>query len=285
VAIRIFSDSGADIRPDFARELGVTVVPLSAHFGEAVYKDGVDLLPDEFYRLLVTSQELPNTSQPSPGDFLTAYQQNSEPGDIIFSIHLSSKMSGTFQSATLAAKQLTDREVRLIDSKSASLGEAIPVVMAARWAKAGVAPDTIERRVQYMIENQVLYFVVGTLEYLHRHGRIGKAQHLMGSLLNIKPVLTIEDGMVSPAEKVRGEARALARAMELLREKTPAARSYIAGVVDANVRETADKMAAQMQEYFPNAEILRAMLGPTIGIHAGPGTIGLMINAIPEDII
>jgi DegV family protein with EDD domain len=284
VAIRVFSDSGSDIRPDFAKQLGITVVPLSAHFGEAVYKDGVDLMPDEFYRLLVTSQVLPNTSQPSPGDFLTAYKQNSEPGDILFSIHLSSKLSGTYQSAVLAAKQLTDREVRVIDTRSASLGEAIPVIMAARWAKSEVRPEIIEQRVQYMIHNQVLYFVVDTLEYLHRHGRIGKAQTLMGSLLNIKPVLTLDDGVVSPVEKVRGQSRALTRAMQLLKENTPEAKSYIAGVVDANVPEIADELAAQLKEYFPSAELLRATLGPTIGIHAGPGTIGIMINAIPENV-
>lgn len=283
MGVRVFVDSSADIYGKIAEETGIIKVPLSVHFGDAVYEDGVDLTPDAFYQLLITSHDLPNTSQPSPGDFLNAYRRHSEPGDTIFSFHLSSKLSGTYQSALLASRQIDDRDVRVIDTRSASLGVAMPAIMATRWATAGNSVESIERRTQAMIQNQSVYFLVDTLDYLHRHGRIGKAQALFGSLLQIKPVLTLDDGVVAPAEKVRGQNRAIARLLELVKSKFTPADQLLISVIDAQVPDVANQLLSDLQVSFPRAEFLRTTLGPIIGTHTGPGTLGVITNIIPAE--
>ncbi len=283
MAIKVFVDSGADLRGDLIQAMGIVAVPLSIHFGAAVYKDSVDLMPDDFYRLLATSPDLPNTSQPSPGDFLQAYTQHSQPGDTIFSFHMSSKLSGTYQSALIAARQITDRTVHVLDTNSASLGVALPAIMAVRWAAAGVPVAEIYDRVSAMIRDQAVYFLVDTLEYLHRHGRIGKAQALFGSLLNIKPVLTISEGVVAPVDKVRGQSRALVRLLELAKARATPDKHLAFAIVDAGVPAVAGELQTDLQAVYPAAEFFRASLGPTIGTHVGPGTVGIIINIIPGD--
>lgn len=281
MAVRFFTDSGADLPPHLAAACGIQIVPLTIHFGSRIYQDGVELTPTDFYRELRASADPPNTSQPSPGEFLSAYRQHSEPGDTLFSFHLSSKLSGTYQSAALAAKQLTDRTVHVIDTKSASLGIALPAIVAARAASQGVQPGEILAQAQAVINSTRIYFLVDTLEYLHRHGRIGKAQALMGGLLDIKPVLCVEDGLVCPADKVRGRVRALARVVELACKEIKPGHKYICAVPHADVPDVAAELVERLRQRLPDAEIIEAYLGPTIGTHAGPGALGIIISTLP----
>jgi DegV family protein with EDD domain len=281
MTIHVFTDSGADLPPSLASELAIHVVPLTIHFGDTQYKDSVELTTAEFYAKLQSSSESPNTSQPSPGEFLSAYQKHSNPGDTIFSFHLSSKLSGTYQSAVLAAKQLTDRSIHVIDTKSASMGIAVAAIFAARWAEQNMTPNDILANSQAIVAKTHIYFVVDTLEYLRRHGRIGKAQALVGSLLNIKPVLCLEDGVVTPADKVRGKTRAMGRLLELAFQHVKKDKQSVFAVLDTDGSETASGIVQAVHERVPNTEVFRSILGPTVGTHAGPGTIGLIVVELP----
>lgn len=282
MTIRFFVDSGADLPASIESPLPIVTVPLSVHFGDRVYKDGVDLSLSEFYRQLRDSPVPPNTSQPSPGEFLTAYTGNSDPGDTLFSFHLSSRLSGTYQSAVLAARQLTDRRVIVVDTGLASSGIAVPAILGGRWAAEGASVEEIQERSQQLIAGVRVFFLVDTLEYLQRNGRIGRAQALVGSLLNIKPVLTISDGYVAPADKVRGRARAQDRLLELLVQGATPEREYFAVVVESEGSEGADELTDRIRQAVPTVkEILRTALGATIGTHAGPGTIGAFLFALP----
>jgi DegV family protein with EDD domain len=281
LTVRVFTDSGADLPPDLAQSLDIHVVPLTIHFGERLYKDGVDLPPAAFYEELKRSAEPPNTSQPSPGEFLAAYREHSAPRDVILSFHLSSKMSGTYQSAVLAARSLEDREAHVVDTGMASLGIALPAIYAARWAAEGIAPADILERCRQLLAGMRVYFLVGTLEYLQRHGRIGRAQALLGSLLNIKPVLAIEDGMVTGADKVRGTKKAVARLLELSFSHLQSDGRYAAAVVDAEEPDIAATLTAAVQQQIPDVDFYRGQLGATIGTHAGPGTVGLILARLP----
>lgn len=282
MAIRFFVDSGSDLPAKLAAALGIVVVPLSIHFGDLVYRDGVDLTPTEFFRLLRSSSTAPNTSQPSPGEFLAAYEQHSEPGDTILSFHLSSEMSGTYQSAVLAARELADRAVHVVDTRLASLGIALPAILGARWAADGATVEEILTKTQALLSNVSVYFVVDTLEYLERHGRIGRAQALLGSLLRVKPVLTIEDGVVAPADRVRGRKKALARLLELAFADLVEGEKYAGIVVDAEEPVAAAELTDQVTARIPGIEVFRAQLGATIGTHAGPGTLGLFLIRLPQ---
>lgn len=281
MAIRFFVDSGSDLPTSLARDLGIVVVPLTIHFGDRAYKDGVELSPSDFYHELESSVVPPNTSQPSPGEFLAAYQEHTEPGDTVFSFHLSSQMSGTYQSAVLAARQLPDRDMHVIDTRQASLGIALPAILGARWAAMGASVEEIRAKTQALLAKVRVYFMVDTLEYLQRHGRIGRAQALVGGLLNIKPVLSITDGVVSPVERVRGKKQALARVCELVLSHVREGESYVSAVLDAKEPEAAASIAASVQSHCPGIEVFRATLGATIGTHAGPGTVGVYLASLP----
>jgi DegV family protein with EDD domain len=274
LAIRFVVDSAADVPEDIARALGVAVVPLSIHFGNRTFKDGVDLSPEAFLRELRTSAIPPSTSQPSPGEFLTAYETHSEPGDTLFSFHLSSKLSGTYQSAKLASRQLSDRQIHVIDTGLASLGIGLPAIIGARWAAKGASAEEIRAKSERLIAGTRIFFLVDSLEHLARHGRIGRAQALVGSMLSIKPVLCIDDGMVGAADRLRGLPRALERLVELTLTDVKEDQSYICAILDADQSELADEIETRVRQRIPSVEIIRAPFGATISTHAGPGTVG-----------
>jgi DegV family protein with EDD domain len=278
MAVRIFVDSSSDITPELAAELNIHVVPLTIHFGDMVYKDRIDITPALFYEQIRKSKTPPNTSQPSPGEFLKIYEEHSSPGDTILSFHISSKLSGTYQSAVLASKQITDRTVHVIDTFSVSMGVAIPAVYAARWAATGVAVTEILSRCAKMIASTRIYFLVDTLEYLQRNGRIGKAQAVVGSLLNIKPVLCMDDGEVAAADRVRGKVQAKARLVDLAFSDVKQARKYACAVMDAVNPQERDALASITKERLPEVDLYQAPLGPVVGTHAGPGTVGIIIT-------
>lgn len=281
MAIRFFVDSAADVPGDIARALGIVAVPLSIHFGDRIFKDGVDLSPEAFLRKLRESSDPPHTSQPSPGELLTAYETHSRPGDTLFSFHLSSKLSGTYQSAVLASRQLQDRQIYVVDTGLASMGIGLPAIMGARWAAQGEPAEEILRKSERLIAQTSSFFLVDSLEYLARHGRIGRAQGLVGSMLSIKPVLCIEDGMVGVADRLRGLPRALDRLVELTLTDIRDDSSYICAIPDADQAELADEIEARLRQRIPSLEIIRAPLGATISTHAGPGTIGTVFTRLP----
>lgn len=210
--IRIVTDSTADIPADVRQQLDIEVVPLKVHFDSEAFLDGVTITSEQFIDKLVSSASLPTTSQPSPVEFLDVYSRlGAEPDTHIISIHLSSALSGTYQSAVLAKSMYEGAaEITVVDSKSACYGIGLLAAAAARAAQEGRTAEEIERLVQTLRSDTRIYFLVDTLQYLQKGGRIGKAAAVVGSLLNIKPILSIDDdGQVNSVDKVRGQKKAM----------------------------------------------------------------------------
>lgn len=273
--IRLVTDSTSDIPEPLRKRYGIEMVPLKVHFGAETYEDAVTIQPTQFYEKLRAASKLPTTSQPSPADYVDVYRRlAAEPDTAIISIHLSSAMSGTYQAALLARSMLeTEANIAVVDSKSASYGIGLMVVEAAKAAEAGQSAEQILALLERLRKEMRIYFLVDTLEFLQKGGRIAKAAALFGSLLNIKPILTIDDeGEVSSVDKVRGHKKAVSRIIELLKADF-GDRAIDMTVAHAGSPETAEEFSRQLQEYFRIAEMTYTDVGPVIGTHAGPGTI------------
>jgi DegV family protein with EDD domain len=273
MTIKLITDSTADLPPALAQELRITVIPCYVHFGTETYRDHIDMKADEFYRRLAQSQALPTTSAPSPGTFVEAYQQAAAEGDEILSVHLSAKLSATMSSALLAKEQIgSGFRVEVIDSQSVSMGLGLLVIAAAKAAKSGATLDEVCELVQRAIPRTHLFALLDTLEYLQKGGRIGRAQALLGTLLNIKPLITVQEGEVSPLERVRTRARGLQRLRELA-EALP--RPQALAVLYSTTLGEAETLAQQLEPLCPNSEIYRSTFCPALGAHTGPGILGL----------
>lgn len=277
--VKIVTDSGADIPKHLVEELDITVVPLTIHFGDEEFKDGVDLDTTQFYSRLQAGGQ-PRTTQPSPADFEAAYVKLQDEADAIVSCHLSSELSGTMQSAVLASSMDgIDVPVHLVDTRSASLGIGMMAIEAARMAKDGASAEDIVERLQGIVARQKVLFVVDTLEYLQRNGRIGRAQAFVGGLLNIKPLLTIDDGVVAPLERARGRAKARARLLELVTSGVGNEKVRMS-IMHADAADEAESLAAELRSRVDVDELIVGQLGATIGTHAGPGTVGVVYYSV-----
>ncbi|MDQ0253763.1 DegV family protein with EDD domain [Evansella vedderi] len=277
--VHIVTDSTADIPKELQKELDITVVPLKVHFGEETFEDGIDLTSEQFYKKLTESGQIPTTSQPTPHQFETEYRRitQEDPGTDIISIHLSSKLSGTFQSAYIASQTLGDEvSLTVVDSKRASYAIGIIVVEVARLAKNGATKEECLGRLNELLEDTSLFFLVDTLEYLEKNGRIGKASAVLGSLLKIKPILSLnEDGEVYPFEKVRGQKKAIARMVQEFEQKYGQELINVA-ISHANVEDEAKQLIEMMKEKFNVKESVVTDIGPVIGTHVGPGAIAII---------
>ncbi|MDD9270193.1 DegV family protein [Paenibacillus sp. GCM10023248] len=282
--IRIVTDSTADIPAALRQELNIEMVPLKIHFGDEQFLDAVTMRSEDFYGKLTSSPHFPRTSQPSPAEFLELYQGLlEEPDTEIISIHLSSALSGTYQSALLASTMLEEHagKVHVYDSRSASYGIGALVAAAAKAAKAGHSAAEIIELVRTMRENFYIYFLVDTLEFLQKGGRIGKASALFGSLLNIKPILSIDgEGEVAAVDKVRGQKKAIARILELLAADVPDRTIRQLHIAHANNLEGAELLREAIMQQFNVQQVDYIILGPVIGAHAGPGTIAAFVSTV-----
>ncbi|MFD2670188.1 DegV family protein [Marinicrinis sediminis] len=282
MSVRIVTDSTADVPKKVREELSIQMVPLKVHFSEETYLDAVTIQSEEFYEKLIQAAKLPTTSQPSPIDFMETYKAilaESEETQIV-SIHLSSAFSGTYQSAVLARNmmdELADR-ITIIDSKSASYGFGILVVAAAKAAEKGMQKDELIQFVEEMRQNRHLYFMVDTLDYLQKGGRIGKAAAVFGSLLNIKPILSIdEEGEVCSVDKVRGQKKAIGRIMEMIKQDLGSDEEISVFLAVTNEMANAEAIEKQFQANFKVHAISYTHIGPVIGTHVGPGTVGIFV--------
>ncbi len=282
--VRIVTDSTADIPQQERERLGIEMVPLKVHFGAETYFDAVTIHPEQFYEKLIAAAELPTTSQPSPVEFLEVYKGLLEQQDTaILSIHLSSAFSGTYQSAVLAKSLLEEQaDITVYDSRTASYGLGMMVVLAAEAAKEGKSKQEILDMIERLGKETRLYFIVDTLEYLYKGGRIGKASAMLGSLLNIKPILTIDaSGEVAPVDKVRGQKKAMQRIIELL-ERDFSGIPVQAVIAHSNAPDAADELSVLLRQRFEIKKLDYTTFGPVIGTHAGPGaTAVFMIPAQP----
>jgi len=274
--VRIVTDSTSDLSLTVCEELGISVVPLTVFFGEVAYRDRVDLDSDQFFRMLAKSGELPKTSQPSPALFEETYRRLTADGSDVLSIHLSARLSGTVRAAEIARDALRGTgRVEVIDVTSASLGLGLIVMAAARLAKQGAEMRDIASLVRRLSPNVHILFVVDTLEYLQRGGRIGRANALLGALLNIRPILKLEDGEIHPVEKVRTRSKALDRLVEFV-ELFP----HIDELAIVYSAESADveNLLRRIDPIFPRDRIVQGKYGPVIGTHAGPNGLGVIVS-------
>jgi DegV family protein with EDD domain len=278
--IRIVTDSTADIPAEVRKALGIEMVPLKVHFNMETYQDAVTIQPEEFYAKLSQSTVLPTTSQPSPVDFVDIYKKlTAQPDTEIISIHLSSALSGTFQSAVLAKSLLEEEaDITIVDSKSASYGCGMLAVAAAKAARQGKTKVEILEIIRKLRDDCSLFFLVDTLEYLQKGGRIGKASAMIGSLLNIKPILTLDDGgEINPVDKVRGQKKAMSRIIELLKERFSPLQEVEIIIAHSNAIEAAGELCALVKDNFNVKAEQYTTLGPVIGAHTGPGTIAVFM--------
>jgi DegV family protein with EDD domain len=268
----IVLDSTADFPEAPERFPNWRVVPLYVLFGDQSYRDYVELAPAEFYARLRTAEQLPTTSQPTPGDFLQTYEELMQYARI-YSLHISSVLSGTYQSATTAAAELGDK-VRTVDSESASAAIAMLGLAIQRRLEQGTTDEAIEALVRRYRERAALIFTVDTLEFLRRGGRIGRASAWAGQLLHVKPILTIKREVV-PVKRVRGNQKAMQEFVSEFTSTTHDAPTLRVGIAHADAPERATQLQKMVRHERPQAQIdVITTLGAVVGTHAGPGTVG-----------
>jgi DegV family protein with EDD domain len=275
MTVRVVTDSTADLPPEVVQELGITVIPLPILFGDEVYHDGVDLTSEEFFERLTTSPVLPRTSQPPVGVFLETYRKLAPETDEIVSIHITARGSGTCESALQAGKSLGDSpRVEIVDSESASMGIGFQVIAAARAARAGASLERVVAAARSVCRRVHALALLETLEYLRRGGRIGRAQAFLGSVLNLKPIIAIRDGVVQPVARVRTRARALD---QLFQYSMAYGDLEDVAIMHGTTPEDAEMLARRVREHLPDVPIYIGRLGPALGVHGGPGIIGIVV--------
>ena len=280
-SVRVVSDSTANLPQELVAAHHIDVVPLQVLFGNDAYADGVDLNEEQFYRLLKESKALPRTSQPSAGEFAEVYRRLARDGHSIISIHISGKLSGTVASAEAACGMVPEANVTVIDTLSASMGHGLLVLRAARAAQEGRSHEEIVDLVRLLAPRVRVFFVVDTLEYLQRGGRIGGAAALLGSVLSLKPILAIREGRVEAIERVRTKPKAIDRLIALLSEEIPDGATLQAAVLHGRAPEDAAALAGRIAERFKPRELITTEVGPVIATHAGPGVVGAAFYVEP----
>jgi len=272
--IHIVTDSTACLPQRLAAELNITVVPAFINFPTRSYLDGVDLTPAEFYAKLAASPSLPTTAVPPPGVFEETYRRLGETSRHIISIHLSSKLSGMLNAAAVAARELPDLDITLVDSRTVSMALGWHAIIAARCVRAGGGKAETLARVQSAIPRTRLLALLDTLEYVRRSGRVTFPQAFLGTLFDIKPILEVRSDGVYPIEKTRTFQRAVERVIEMLQEMAPFEEL---AVLHTNAPERAEETRARLAHLHPSDRILIVEAGPILGTHVGPGGIGVAV--------
>jgi DegV family protein with EDD domain len=272
----IVLDSTSDFVDARERHPNMRIVPLYVLFDGAPSRDHVDIAPTDFYERLAVATTLPTTSQPTPDDFLACYQELREAGYArIWSLHISAKLSGTFESARRAGEELGDDIVRVFDTGTASLACGLLAEAIDRRLAVGTTDEEVEELAARFARTNRVVFTTATLEYLQKGGRIGKAQALAGSLLNVKPILEIRDGVVEPVGRVRGRQKALQEFARLFTEDTGDREGLHTAIAHANAPEWVGVLTDLVAKTRPKATIdLVQLLGAAVGTHAGPGAVG-----------
>ncbi|HTP10191.1 MAG TPA: DegV family protein [Anaerolineae bacterium] len=283
--MKIVTDSAVDLPEEMFAQYGVERMPLLINFGTESLRSGIDIQPTEFYRRLVADpNHLPTTSQPSVGDFVELYRRVGQNDKDIVSVHISSGLSGTINSAAQAAKQCPELNITTIDTKTLSAAEGFQVVAAAQAIRRGWSLDKLKQRVQEVAEQTEIFFTLDTLHYLQKGGRIGRVQAMAGALLNLKPVITVDKG---PGTYIRaGSARSISKALtiiaDLVKEKMKDRPAWI-HVLHTNALETAQNLSAQITALLPNAKVTFGQIVPVLGVHTGPGCVGAVCG--PLDVL
>lgn len=277
--VAIVTDSTAHLPKDWIDKYNLRVAPSVVIWDGEELRDGVDITADEFFTRLANSATMPTTSQPTPAYFKSIYEELLAEGKDILGVHISHKLSGTFASAEQAKALFPDANIENVDTLSAAMGEGWPLLMAVRAAEAGKPLGVCKAIVEEASKHTGILLTVETLEFLHRGGRIGGAQRLVGTMLNFKPILEVIDGRIEPVERVRTRKKSLNRIVELAVEKIGDRRPVYLAVIHANAVEDAEMVMEMMGERLPLKARVVTSVAPTVGTHTGPGTIGIVYMA------
>ncbi|GEL78719.1 DegV family protein [Tenuibacillus multivorans] len=271
----IVTDSTSYIPEEQLEALNIHIVPLSVTFGDESYRELFDITTDEFYEKVRQAKELPKTSQPSIGEVLEKYEELAKDYDAIVSIHLSSGISGTYQAAVSAGQTVESVKVYPFDSEISCMAQGYYVLRAAELAKQGENPEEIMNELEAIKKEMRAYFMVDDLSHLSRGGRLSGAQAMVGSLLQVKPLLHFEDRKIVPFEKIRTSKKAFKRMEQLLRETADDAQLVEACIIHAQREDIANDWKDELQSKYPNVNFTISYFGPVIGTHLGEGGIGL----------
>ncbi len=273
MTVKVVTDSTSDLPSHLANSLGITVVPLNVHFGSEVFKDGVDMTADTFYERLTSEAVLPKTSQPSVGEFLEVYESLAQESDGIVSIHISSQLSGTYNSAIQASREPSvASHVEVVDTRHASMALGITAMAAARAARDGLDTDEVARVAREVNGRAECFAMLDTVEYLAKGGRIGKAKALMGSLLRVRPMIRL-DGVVHELGKERSRQRGIARLKQIVRDMAPIDE---VSVMHSTTPDEASAVADELSDLLADdKKPIVARMGPVVGTYAGPGVLGM----------
>lgn len=279
--IKIVTDSTAGLDPKLAQDLQIEVVPLVLRFGSDAFREGIEITSAEFYHRLQIDPEHPTTSQPSPGEFLEVYKSLDE-ADTIISVHISGALSGTCESATLAADSPElNTEVLVVDSRVAAFGHGHMAVVAAQMAQEGATKDEILDRLNSLITRSKIASAVATLEYLKKGGRIGGAQALLGSLLSFKPVLHVQNGVIEPLGRPRSTKKAVAMILDYIADHTAGKDLEYVGIVHTENESGANHLKEQISAQHKVDNWYLGQLSAVVGVHVGPGVFGACFAAKP----
>jgi len=277
--IAMVTDSSAHIPEAATRGLPIHVMPVWLLWDDDRFRDGVDIDPPAFYARLRASRTLPTSSQPSAGEFVDLFEQLAAEYDAIVCVLVSAKISGTVASAMTARAALPAVEIHIVDARSSSMGLGLVVLAAARAAAAGASPDEVVAVAQALIGRVHFLFVVDTLEYLQRGGRISLPKRLLGTALQVKPILHFEEGLIVPLTQARTKRKALDLLLDLAEERLAGRKMAEAAVADIDCCEEGDGVAARVAARFAPPLLHRAMVSPVVGTHVGPGAIGFAFYA------
>jgi len=273
--IAIVTDSTGYIPDDLLKKYNIYTIPLSVVFGEESYREDIDITTEQFYKKIKETKELPSTSQPSIGSFVQLFEQLSESYDAVISVHLSKRFSGTYDVAVSAGKMVDNIQVYAFDSALSTMPQGLFAIAASELAAEGKLADEIITYLETMKEKTFAYFMVEDLSHLERGGRLNKGQALIGSLLNIKPILHIVDGLIIPFEKIRTRKKALNRIMSMLEKDVQEKEVKRVVFIHANNLAKAEEMQKDFLEKYPEMETIMSHFGPVIGTHLGEGSLGV----------
>jgi DegV family protein with EDD domain len=284
--IAVVTDTCASLPPDMARNLQIELVPYYIHRGNETLRDLVDIGREEFFRWLPTANILPTTANPGPGDYLTAFSHAAERADGIVSIHMTSKGSGAYQSGCIAREmaqaELPGLPIEVIDTGQVSMVHGWAAIEAARTALSGASLSQVATAARHVAETGWMIQTADTLKYLYMGGRIGRAQHLVGSLLNVKPLIGMEDGIIIPLGQARSRSKAYAKMLDLMRERSPVHIPIKIAVTHVATLEQAEILLEMVEQTFHCRESLISELSPALGVHTGPGMVGVNFFPVPS---
>lgn len=279
MAVKIITDTMCDVPASYAEQYGIKIMPLTVHFGTESFKDGIDITKEEFYKKLEKAEELPTTSQVPPIEFLEAFKEELSRGNEIICINGSGQLSGTYNSAVLAKNQLDSDKIYVIDSEGVTMGAGMLAIKAARLAEQGLGAEEINREIKESIHRMKYFFIVDTLKYLHKGGRISLSASVLGSVLNIKPIITMKDGKLDLIDKARGIKKALSTTFEMFQEKGWTLEGKVVGINHTAAPANLALLEEYLVKEYKVKEIIRGEVGSVVATHAGPGAVAIYFEA------